>query len=219
MVMVLFDLVYKLVEKLEIQTGNIPKQEFVEEKTKYILEHSIAEYNQRGLFLRDFSMLGVKDSKQVEVQAPQYLTFKVSSNFKKWRLNTHRSLYQVEREIEQSEVTEIVVVMMDGDIKEYTLVDEKRVIWKNPIYVVEWEEDGEDKQKLIYDKKQLEEVILELVEQKSYRVRAFSILNQKYENFQVFGTIYSTDDFISEPTILWGYIDSFFEDEDNEVLW
>ncbi len=218
MVIKLFDLVYKLLEEVEKQKGNIPREEVIAEKATYILEHSIAEYNSRGLYLRDFSMIGVKDSKEIEVQPSRYMLFTVSGDYKKWELQTLKSLGEIEWEIRNTEVTDISVVMFDGVIKDYNLVNEERVIWKSPVFTVEWEEDGEDKQELIYDRVHLEEVIIEKVNEKSYRLRVFDILRQVFLPFQVFGTLYSSQDIITAPTVLWGYIDSYIEDKD-EVIW
>src|SRR5690554_6401424 len=103
MVMTLFDLAYKLLEEVEREKGNIPREEVIEEKATSILEHSIAEYNSRGLFLRDFSMIGVKQGKETELQVQNYMIFKVSSDYKAWELKTLRSLGEVEWEISNSE--------------------------------------------------------------------------------------------------------------------
>jgi hypothetical protein len=213
MVMVLFDMVYKLVEEVEKLKGNIPREEVIEEKVTYILEHSIAEYNSKGLFLRDFSMIGVKDSKEVEVQVQKYVVFRVSSDYKRWELKTLRSLGEVEWEIEQSEVTDIVIVMIDGIIKDFNLVNEERIIWKHPVFTVEWEEDGEDKQVMIYDRIQLEEAVIELVQEQAYKLSVFNILKQVYEHFQVLGTLYSTQNIRTAPTVLWGYTQDYDEED------
>lgn len=202
-----------LVKEVIKQTGNLPKLEDLAEMTNYILEHSIAEYNQRGLFLRDFNMIGVKDSKEIEVQPQKYMLFTVSSDYKKWELQTLKSLGEIEWEIRNSEVTDIAIAMFDGIIKDYTLVNEERVIWKHPVFTVEWEEDGEDKQELIYDRVHLEEVIIEKVNEKSYRLRVFDILRQVFLPFQVFGTLYSSQDIITAPTVLWGYIEEYNEED------
>jgi hypothetical protein len=211
--LILYDLVEILVKEAIKQTGNLPKLDDLAEKTNYILEHSIAEYNQRGLFLRDFNMIGVKDSKEIEVQPPKYMLFTVSSDYKKWELQTLKSLGEIEWEIRNTEVTDIAICMFDGIIKDYTLVNEERVIWKHPVFTVEWEEDGEDKQELIYDRVHLEEVIIEKVNEKSYRLRVFDILRQVFLPFQVFGTLYSSQDIITAPTVLWGYIEEYNEED------
>lgn len=211
--MILYDLIEMLVKEVIKQTGNLPKLDDLAEKTNYILEHSIAEYNQRGLFLRDFNMIGVKDSKEIEVQPSRYMLFTVSSDYKKWELQTLKSLGEIEWEIRNTEVTDIAICMFDGIIKEYDLVNEDRVIWKHPIFTVEWEEDGEDKQELIYDRVHLEEVIIEKVNEKSYRLRVFDILRQVFLPFQVFGTLYSSQDIITAPTVLWGYIEEYNEED------
>ena len=213
MVISIFDMVYKLLEEVEKLKGNFPREEVIEEKTEYILEHSIAEYSSRGLFLRDFSMIGVKDSKEVEVQPQKYMLFTVSSDYKKWELETLKSLGEVEWEIRNTEVTDISVVMFDGVIKDYNLVNEERVIWKSPVFTVEWEEDGDDRQVLIYDRVYLEEVIIERVNEKSYRLRVFDILRQVFLPFQVFGTLYSSQDIITAPTVLWGYTEEYNEED------
>lgn len=213
MVMTLFDMVYKLVEEVEREKGNIPREEVIEEKATYILEHSIAEYNSRGLFLRDFSMIGVKQGKETEVQVQNYMIFKVSSDYKAWELKTLRSLGEVDWEISNSEVTDIVIVMLDGVIKDYNLVNEERIIWKHPIYSVEWEENGEERQDMIYDRVQLEEVLIELVHEQAYKLRVFNILKQVYEHFQVLGTLYSTQNIRTAPTVLWGYTQDYDEED------
>lgn len=205
-----------LVKEVINQTGNLPKLDDLAEKTNYILEHSIAEYNSKGLFLRDFSMIGVKDSKDIEVQLPKYMLFTVSSNYKKWELQTLKSLGEIEWEIRNTEVTDIAICMFDGIIKEYNLVNEDRVIWKHPIFVVEWEEDGEDREQLIYDRVHLEEVIIEKVNEKSYRLRVFDILRQVFLHFQVLGTLYSSQDINTTPTVLWGYIEEYNEEYNEE---
>jgi len=211
--MTLFDMVYKLVEEVEREKGNIPREEVIEEKATYILEHSIAEYNSRGLFLRDFSMIGVKQGKETEVQVQNYMIFKVSSDYKAWELKTLRSLGEVDWEISNSEVTDIVIVMLDGVIKDYNLVNEERIIWKHPIYSVEWEENGEERQDMIYDRVQLEEVLIELVHEQAYKLRVFNILKQVYEHFQVLGTLYSTQNIRTAPTVLWGYTQDYDEED------
>jgi hypothetical protein len=213
MVIKLFDLVYKLIEECEKKKGNFTKQEFIEEKATYILEHSIAEYNSRGLFLRDFSMIGVKDSKEIEVQPSRYMLFTVSGDYKKWELQTLKSLGEVEWEIRNTEVTDISVCLFDGIIKDYNLVNEERVLWKHPVFTVEWEEEGEDRQVLIYDRVYLEEFIKEKVNEKSYRLRVFDILRQVFLPFQVFGTLYSSQDIIAAPTVLWGYTEEYNEED------
>jgi len=158
-------------------------------------------------------MIGVKDSKEIEVQLPKYMLFTVSSDYKKWELQTLRSLGEVEWEIRNTEVTDIAICMFDGIIKEYDLVNEDRVIWKHPIFVVEWEEDGEDREQLIYDRVHLEEVIIEKVNEKSYRLRVFDILRQVFLPFQVFGTLYSSQDIKTAPTVLWGYTQEYDEED------
>jgi hypothetical protein len=202
-----------LVKEVIKQTGNLPKLDDLAEKTNYILEHSIAEYNQRGLFLRDFNMIGVKDSKEIEVQPSRYMLFTVSGDYKKWELQTLKSLGEIEWEIRNTEVTDIAICMFDGIIKEYDLVNEDRVIWKHPIFVVEWEEDGEDREQLIYDRVHLEEVIIEKVNEKSYRLRVFDILRQVFLPFQVLGTLYSSQDINTTPTVLWGYTEEYNEED------
>jgi hypothetical protein len=141
------------------------------------------------------------------------MLFTVSRDYKKWEVQTLKSLGEIEWEIRNSEVTDIAIAMFDGIIKDYTLVNEDRIIWKHPIFVVEWEEDGEDREQLIYDRVHLEEVIIEKVKEKSYRLRVFDILRQVFLPFQVFGTLYSSQDIITAPTVLWGYIEEYNEED------
>lgn len=57
----LFSMVVLLLEEVEKLKDNIPSVECIEEQATCLLEHSIVEYNSKGLFLREFSIIGVRD--------------------------------------------------------------------------------------------------------------------------------------------------------------
>lgn len=57
----LFFMVELLLTNVEKLKGDIPRTEYIEEEIFYLLENSIVEYNSKGLFLREFSIIGVRD--------------------------------------------------------------------------------------------------------------------------------------------------------------
>ena len=57
----LFFMVELLLTNVEKLKGDIPRAEYIEEEIFYLLENSIVEYNSKGLFLREFSIIGVRD--------------------------------------------------------------------------------------------------------------------------------------------------------------
>lgn len=57
----LFFMVELLLTNVEKLKGDIPRAEYIEEENFYLLENSIVEYNSKGLFLREFSIIGVRD--------------------------------------------------------------------------------------------------------------------------------------------------------------
>lgn len=217
----LYELIYSVVKEVEREKGNIPKEDVVEEKVEYILKNSTMKYNANTFRLESYTSFGVKHWKDVELELQTYLLFRVNYDFNEWVLKTFSDLRQLEFDLRNSENT-IQVVLMNGNIKQYFKTDypfNGAIRWKDAIYQVEYaEEDGEDKNVLIYDIRQLEEVIVELVKEGMEKIRAFNIVSSSYENFYLKSVIYSTSQNLLPVEIFWGKSEISFIDlaEDNE---
>ncbi|GEM_PF-3093433 len=193
----LFDLMYNLVENANRMTGYFPRPEKVRENTEYIMAHSSVKYDHTGLWLKSYSAIGVKQAKEVIIQVPKYIIFKITEDDKKWELSTCENLEQIEEVLRYLEDYEISVVMIDGIITQYNHIEEpfkSRIIWKNPIYQIQYQEqNGEKNSELIYDRSHLEAVIIDKFKQGYKNLMAFNVLEQQYDDFFITAVVYSTD--------------------------
>lgn len=223
--MTLYDLVYRLANKVEREKGNFGKGEEVAEKVNYILKFSNIKCDEDGLYITSFSKLGIEHWKDIVLDLPKYLVFIIDSGYKKWVLKTINNLEDIEYELKTLEDFEFAVVIIDEVIKEYNIVDETfndRVIWKDPIIQVEYKQGEDSKAILVYDRARLEEEIKKLVKDKKVEdIQVFNIIEGFYEHFYVLGIVYSTSKGERTLQVIWGKSEMTFLDvaEEDEDIW
>ncbi len=219
-VMLLFDLVYSIVAEVEKLKGNLERSEVIEEKAKYILEHSSIRYNNEGLWLSSYSQVGVKQSKEVEVQVPDFLVFTITEDLKTWDLSTYRTLEEVEQVLRSLEEYEVAVVMIQSVIVNYNLVTNvfnSRVIWQNHIFQVEYKDtSNEDKTVLIYDRVQLKDVVIDKFKRGYSDIKVYDILKQCYIHFYIKDVVYSTSNNLLPLELVFCKSELSFKDLDEE---
>jgi hypothetical protein len=215
--MVLYDLVKTLVVEVDKINGDYRSKEKLEEITEYILEHSIVEYKANTLNMKSFTMIGVKQGKNIDVQIPRFLTFEISEDRKDWKLLTHNNLGDLEYRIKNSE--EIIVALIDGVIKHFNLIYgsfNNNIIWKNPIFRMEFKKNNKNMSLPIHELYQAEEEIIKKIEEVE-DIKIYDLVNSKYLDFYVMGTIYSTDGGETDLIINWGLTEP--KSEDLEYIW
>lgn len=222
--MTLYELVYSVIEQVERERGNYGGKEEVEEKVSYILKHSSMKYNSFCLRLESYTSLGIENWKDAELQLPKYLLFRITYDSKDWVLKSHNDLKMLEFDLRNSDDT-IQVVLMDGSIKEYMIVNDifnGLIVWKHPIYQIEYKEQCEDKVVLIYDNKQLEEKVRQVVKEGYEDIQVFNIGLGMYEHFYVKDVVYSTDGGDRPSEVVWGKSEMTFLDlanDEEEDIW
>ncbi len=224
--MILFDLICSLVKEVEREKGNFGEQEKVLEKVNHILKFSSMKYDEDGLYIESFSKLGIEHWKGTELELPRYLVFIIDSGYKKWVLKTVKSIEDIEYELVTLEDFEFAVVIIDGVIKEYNIIEttfNDRVVWKDPIFHIEYIQGQENKVELVYERIKLEEEIKRLVKEDDIKdLKVFNIMEDFYEvNFYVLGVVYSTSEGERPLQVIWGKSEMTFLDiaEEDEGIW
>src|SRR5690606_20928917 len=97
----------------------------------------------------------------------------------KWELKTVNNIEDIEYELNYLEEFEFAVIIVDGVVKEYTLVEDtinSRVIWKDPIFQIEYTIGQENKEILIYERLKLQEEVIRLVKDEDIKdIQVFNI--------------------------------------------
>jgi hypothetical protein len=111
------------------------------------------------------------------------------------------------------------VALIDGVIKHFNLIYgsfNNNIIWKNPIFRMEFKKNNKNMSLPIHELYQAEEEIIKKIEEVE-DIKIYDLVNSKYLDFYVMGTIYSTDGGETDLIINWGLTEP--KSEDLEYIW